>query len=1175
MIIMRSISTISILPICQKIGLFLLIISGLFCSTEVQSQCVGGQVLYSSGLDNVSLCLAEAQVSGFDVYNTSFAATKYAYALTDLNNQILSIHETNNITFDNLIEGTYYIYGFSYLGNLTANMGDGVYSTQFSTSCWQISFNRIAVYLTTPRVNEIRTSDFQTSKFLCLNQGESEFVSFQNIGERNTPFTFIVTDDTDKIVRVTSNTFADFSNFPAGTCRIYGLAYTGNLLANFGMRISESLATGCFELSSNAIEVDRAIVDGGNIFSQDFSAFNEFVTDDGQADRLDLTNSGSTLANYVYVLTDGGNNTLRILDEPSVDFEGMSAGTYRLWGFSYSGDISLSIGQSIFSGSFSTACFARSFNAITITARHEGVGPPPCTATATNISALTETLICQNADIDEVVTDADMVQGLESILILTDEANVIQVVSQASEIDISGLSAGNYNISQIIHEQAEGILIGENVNNLMGCFAQSNLIPIQILSPDDVSCQEEVPCTLAPSVLTVNLETVCVENPDNNIITFNVANVGDEEFGILITDSNGIILALSADRIFQIDEIGVQIYYFINYESTVEIFGGTSVDDLDGCFTLSNGIAITGIEDCFTEPCAIAPASLLTSDPTSICTTDESDDNITITSNGGTGDEQLFLLTNQGETEIIATQASGEFTFASTMPGDFNIYQLDFDEPFQLSSDIFELEGCFGLSAPLTISNLEDNCIEEPSDCANNGGQIVLNGPTGVCGSDGQNDILDIDVVVPGGNNRVFLVIDELGKIMNIAPALVVLNNPFPAGSYEIYALSYDDFPTGLTINESLSDFPDICLSNSIQITVSDDFCDGEGVRGGRITDNFGEDDIKFCTDVSGEIFNIILENNGSIAFPYVYIETDKNNIITNILDANSSMYTADPTEIMNARIWGVSYSGNFAAFIGENITNVALSDETFSLSNNFIEIEISVVVGEDPIIIGSETPFLEITSGEETTVELEPNMSAFLDYETAYILFDVDGVTIIDILFPDENFNITLPALTTTPLTGELLSLTTIAYTGNLLLEPGGQANSSFLPLATDVTDGCFDVADTNIAISIIDEESGFVEQFDPNMEDLLSTVENSEEQMSLRPNPVVENMEVTFPYSFIDQKVVMNIFSTSGELILKKVYNAAPTLEVIHVKHFPQGTYVLQVHTDFSARSMKFLKL
>jgi len=77
-----------------------------------QAQCSGGQVLSSNGTSNVSICMEDAMSSGLNVFNTSFASTQYAYALTDINNQILSIHTSNNIGFENLIEAAYYIFGF-------------------------------------------------------------------------------------------------------------------------------------------------------------------------------------------------------------------------------------------------------------------------------------------------------------------------------------------------------------------------------------------------------------------------------------------------------------------------------------------------------------------------------------------------------------------------------------------------------------------------------------------------------------------------------------------------------------------------------------------------------------------------------------------------------------------------------------------------------------------------------------------------------------------------------------------------------------------------------------------------------------------------------------------------------------------------------------------------------
>ncbi len=1153
----------------HRIWFYLLVISCLSTPSALSAQCIGGQVFANSGSEMTSLCLDDAINVGLNVYSNSSASTAYAYVVTDINNQILSYSDQRNLKFENLIEGVYYVYGFSYQGDILARIGDYVYSTKFAADCWQISYNRIEVKLATPNSSEIRTPDFKTEKNICLNAGEPDFVGFQNISTKNTPYVFLITDVNGTILEVNFKTFADFSNSPVGECKIYGLGYTGQLLAQYGMNINETLSTGCYQLSDNAIDVNRARVKGGQIYTQDAQSFYTFTTDDAQSNILSFTNTGGVEAEYAYVLTDASNNILTRLESSSIDMEGYSAGTYRIWGFSYSGDILLDDGQSIFSGPFSSGCFQRSFNAITVTTEHDGIVLPPCVVASTTISALSETTICQNGPLQTISTDAEMSQGLETTLLIVDQANTIVSIAQISELHISLLQPGAYSIFQVVYDNIDGLLEGSSLNNLSGCYALSNSIPLNILSANDAECTTEEECILIASTLSVDRDTVCIEDSEMRTISFEVDNIGLEAEGILITDEAGVILELSADRIFEINTAGSRTFYHINYVDTVLIFGGESIDDLVGCYAISNPITVVGQEDCFVEPCAVVSAVISTASATSLCTLDSSDDEVEMESDGGSGVESLFLVTEAGSTIISSSSVDNLLIFDIDMPGDFEVYQLDYAEPFSLADDLDDLEGCFALSNALLISNSEDNCIIEPDPCLNNGGEIVYNGPAGICGDDGQNDVLDIDVVQSGGSNRVFLLVNENDIIVNIAPAIVILNNPFPEGSYKVYALSYDDFPTGLMSNSNINDLEDLCLSNSIDFVVSNDFCLGAGVRGGQVSDEFGQDEIRLCTNVVGEVFTIDLANSGSTAFDYQYVETDENNIITNIINGNTVMYNADPTERMNNRIWGVSYTGLFTAFVGEDITSVQLSDETFNVSDNFIVVEIAVVIGEDPEIVGSEAPYAEVPTGQEIILDLAPNMSAFLDYETAYILFDIDGVTILDILYPDEDFNIVLPSLEATPLTGELLALTTIGYTGEILLEVGGQANAAFLPNATDVTTGCFDVANVNISIRVFDDGGGVDMPLGENLNNSIG------EDVSLRPNPVKEILEVTFPKSFIEQKTVLNIYSIAGDLILSKDFVKAPTIELIDVSGFSNGMYTLQVYTNFSARTVQFLKI
>jgi hypothetical protein len=109
--------------------------------------------------------------NGLNFYSTSFAPTSYAYVVTDINNSILTISTTSTLDFDGLVEGNYFVYGFSYLGDITANLGDFIFTTQFASTCWHISSSRVDVQLTSPQSGEVRTLDFQSFANLCLNEG--------------------------------------------------------------------------------------------------------------------------------------------------------------------------------------------------------------------------------------------------------------------------------------------------------------------------------------------------------------------------------------------------------------------------------------------------------------------------------------------------------------------------------------------------------------------------------------------------------------------------------------------------------------------------------------------------------------------------------------------------------------------------------------------------------------------------------------------------------------------------------------------------------------------------------------------------------------------------------------------------------------------------------------------
>ena len=67
---------------------------------------------------------------------------------------------------------------------------------------------------------------------------------------------------------------------------------------------------------------------------------------DGQADVVEFINTSESLASYAYIITDN-QGTVLDLPENSADFEGAGAGICRVYGASYTGSLTIQIGDNL------------------------------------------------------------------------------------------------------------------------------------------------------------------------------------------------------------------------------------------------------------------------------------------------------------------------------------------------------------------------------------------------------------------------------------------------------------------------------------------------------------------------------------------------------------------------------------------------------------------------------------------------------------------------------------------------------------------------------------------------------------------------------------------------------------------------------------------------------------
>jgi hypothetical protein len=131
--------------------------------------------------------------------------------------------------------------------------------------CFSLS-NSISVFRTEVTGGFVTTVDGDTEIEFNLNDSIPDIYDFSVAGEVGTNFTFVVTDDQNNILAVPDNNTVDFSDAGPGICRVWGLAYEGNIIAEAGDNAGEvDLADDCFSLSSNFVTVTRVEgLQGGN-----------------------------------------------------------------------------------------------------------------------------------------------------------------------------------------------------------------------------------------------------------------------------------------------------------------------------------------------------------------------------------------------------------------------------------------------------------------------------------------------------------------------------------------------------------------------------------------------------------------------------------------------------------------------------------------------------------------------------------------------------------------------------------------------------------------------------------------------------------------------------------------------------------------------------------------------
>jgi len=443
-----------------------------------------------------------------------------------------------------------------------------------------------------------------------IGDGVPDFIfsgSISVVDANSDNFFWLITDSEGNIIEIPQLPSAvNFDEPGEGNWLIWYLAFDGEITgAEVGLNAND--IEGCFDLS-NPVEAIRTITDGcnangGNLLGGPF-IFNE--VGDGIPDMIPVGSITVALnigENFAWVVTDSDRVILGLPSMPSdVDFDLAGSGTCLIWYLAFDGTITgLEIGLN---ANDLEGCFdlSTSIEVIRTTA-------DVCEANGGELVGRPFVFNEVGDGVPDVIpagsiTISNAVGENVAWVVTGSDGVILGLPLTPGDVDFDVAGTGNCLIWYLAyHGDIAGLALGLNANDLNGCFDLSN--PIEVFRNNTDGC------SLNGGTLFGGPFKFCVADniPDfipEGAITLN--NVTGDIFQWIVTDDMGNILGfpfLPSDVDFEGFGAGTCLVYHVSLVDGVSgLTIGSSISELQGCFSLSNPIEVVRNEfggDCISN----------------------------------------------------------------------------------------------------------------------------------------------------------------------------------------------------------------------------------------------------------------------------------------------------------------------------------------------------------------------------------------------------------------------------------------------------------------------------------------------------------------------------------------------------------------------------------------------
>lgn len=216
-----------------------------------------GAVSIENGTSPFIIC-TDATANFITFGHEASSGEHYAYIVASPDERVVGVFDTSSIDFNNFPAGLCLVYGLSYNGDLLPVTAQLINQARFADGCFAVTSGFVEIIKAIPDGGEVELIGGDTEVTICVGDTETDRFVFNNNSNGLTAYQYLITDTNNVITALPLIPVFDFESTEAGVSRVWGAAYTGNILVEVGdSLVGSAISTDCYDLSNNFITVNK------------------------------------------------------------------------------------------------------------------------------------------------------------------------------------------------------------------------------------------------------------------------------------------------------------------------------------------------------------------------------------------------------------------------------------------------------------------------------------------------------------------------------------------------------------------------------------------------------------------------------------------------------------------------------------------------------------------------------------------------------------------------------------------------------------------------------------------------------------------------------------------------------------------------------------------------------